>query len=174
MLDTLTTWCCDSVPCYLSLVKPHPIWQTPGSNPYEVAKAVIQCRMLSGRYRVNNLAGKWSVNGDIYCPASSCNQVPETLEHLLLLCPAYSSSRLKVIQKIDLIKNQPVIHLIRTILSGSQRTVMQLLLDASVLPQTILLVQNLGESVLAPIFGFTRTWCYTVHTDRLKSLRNQF
>ena len=38
-------------PKYYSLSKPHPVWLTAGENPYEVEKACIQARMLSGRYR---------------------------------------------------------------------------------------------------------------------------
>ena len=45
-------------PDYMSLARPHPIWWTAGSNPYEVSKAVIQCRMLSGRYRTRLLTSK--------------------------------------------------------------------------------------------------------------------
>ena len=37
-------------PIYMSLARPHAIWWTAGGNPYEVSKAVIQYRMLSGRY----------------------------------------------------------------------------------------------------------------------------
>ena len=37
-------------PEFHSLRRPHPILWTPGSNPHEVAKAVIQLNMLSGRY----------------------------------------------------------------------------------------------------------------------------
>ena len=32
-------------PCFMSVTKPHPIWMTASSNPYEVNKAVVQARM---------------------------------------------------------------------------------------------------------------------------------
>ena len=51
-------------PRYMSLAKPHPIWWTAGSNPYEVAKALIQCRMLSGRYRTCQLTSHWVRRSD--------------------------------------------------------------------------------------------------------------
>jgi hypothetical protein len=35
-------------PEFMSLTKPHPIWTTAGSNPYEVSKAIQQARFLSG------------------------------------------------------------------------------------------------------------------------------
>ena len=35
---------------FYSLAKPHPIWYTAGNNPYEVEKAMIQARLISGCY----------------------------------------------------------------------------------------------------------------------------
>ena len=46
-------------PSYMSLTNPHPIWLHAGS-PYEVKKAVIAARMLSGRYRTDRMARFWS------------------------------------------------------------------------------------------------------------------
>ena len=42
-------------PNFMSLKFPHPIWSTAGTNPYEINKAIIQARMLSGRYRTEGL-----------------------------------------------------------------------------------------------------------------------
>ena len=41
---------------FMSLSQPHPIWTSAGSSPYEVRKATVQARMLSGRYRTCVLA----------------------------------------------------------------------------------------------------------------------
>ena len=46
-------------PSFMSLASPHPLWLTAGS-PFEVSKAVIIARMLSGRYRTDKLMSKWS------------------------------------------------------------------------------------------------------------------
>ena len=46
-------------PYYHSLVYPHPTLSTTGSNPHEVSKAVIQCKMKSGRYRTAALSRHW-------------------------------------------------------------------------------------------------------------------
>ena len=43
-------------PHFHSLSSPHPIFWTAGPNPYEVSKAIVQGRMLSGRYRTELLA----------------------------------------------------------------------------------------------------------------------
>ena len=46
-------------PEFHSLFTPHPILWTPRSNPYEVAKAIVQLRMLSGRHRTANQTLEW-------------------------------------------------------------------------------------------------------------------
>ena len=38
-------------PSFYSLAKPHPVFTSVGSSPYEVEKSKFQARMLSGRYR---------------------------------------------------------------------------------------------------------------------------
>ena len=60
-------------PSFMSLVKPHPIWTTVGSNPFEVTKAIQQARFLSGRYRSESLASHWSNNANGFCLAPTCN-----------------------------------------------------------------------------------------------------
>ena len=38
-------------PQYMSLSHPHPLFQTCGQNSYEICKAVVVAKMISGRYR---------------------------------------------------------------------------------------------------------------------------
>ena len=60
-------------PLYMSLSTPHPLWLTTTSNPYEINKAVVQARMLSGRYRSEGLCRFWSANPNGYCLLQSCS-----------------------------------------------------------------------------------------------------
>ena len=46
----------------------------------------------------------------------------------------------------------------------------QFLLDCSTLPEIIALVQIHGDKLLHQLFKVTRTWCYSIHRDRLKLL----
>ena len=62
-----------SNPKFMSLIRPHPIWTTCGSNPYEVNKAVIQARMLSGRYITDKLACHWTRNTTGTCQLEGCS-----------------------------------------------------------------------------------------------------
>ena len=61
-------------PHYYSLSSPHPLWTTAGSSPYEVKKAVVQARMLSGRYRTEMLRRHWSENKEGHCLFSLTNR----------------------------------------------------------------------------------------------------
>ena len=82
----------------MSLFSPHPIW-THAKSPYEVSKAVIACRMLSGRYRTDRLTRHWTPdNPQGICRLSGCSNQEGTLTHILLYCPALSESRLGMIK----------------------------------------------------------------------------
>ena len=46
----------------------------------------------------------------------------------------------------------------------------QFLIDCSVIPEVISLTKLLGTDALYNLFKVTRTWCYSLHRDRLKIL----
>ena len=75
-------------PHYMSLLKPHPLWTTCGANPFEVNKAIVQARMLSGRYPTDKLVRHWSRNKSGVCLLPGCSgSALGSLEHILLQCP---------------------------------------------------------------------------------------
>ena len=82
-------------PLYMSLSTPHPLWLTTTSNPYEINKAVVQARMLSGRYRSEGLCRFWSANPNGYCLLQSYSDtcLKEDISHILLHCPSLSTTR---------------------------------------------------------------------------------
>ena len=157
-------------PEFHSLTKPHPLLWTAGPNPYEVTKAIIQCKMLSGRYRTELLSSHWSSNVNGYCLIPLCTSVPETLEHILLWCPSYQHVR-EQLQSLWLSTPHPLIkHLTSLILSGSPQDLMQFLLDPSTHPHLILLNQRYGDQPMKIVFHLTRTWCFSIHKERAKLL----
>ena len=79
-------------PSYMSLLAPHPLWLTARSSSYEVIKATVQAKMLSGRYRTEKLCSHWSNNKSGYC-LSGCSSQVEDLSHILLDCPSLSKTR---------------------------------------------------------------------------------
>ena len=85
-------------PAFMSLTRPHPIWTACGSNPFECHKAVITSRMLSGRYLTDRLQRHWTQNKSGKCLLPNCLPAAEgSLEHLLLFCPALSTTRSKLL-----------------------------------------------------------------------------
>ena len=159
-------------PDFHSLTSPHPIFWTAGSNPYEVSKAIIQSRMLSGRYRTAVLTKHWSSDRSGFCQATCCFQIEESLEHILLGCPQYAPVREKLI-RLWLNTTEPRIHqLVTSLLVGPRLSLLQFILDASVNSTVITLRQKSGTDPLKIIFHLTRTWCYTIHRERAKMLGN--
>ena len=83
----------------MSLTRPHPIWTTCGSNPFESHKASIASRMLSGRYLTDKLQRHWTMNKTGVCLLPTCSPPAEgSLEHILLHCPAVSETCAKILK----------------------------------------------------------------------------
>ena len=159
----------------MSLKHPHPIWTSAKSNPYEVNKARIQAIMLSGRYRTESLTKHWTHrDGSCLAPGcrSTCIKQVETIEHLLLVCPSLANIRERVFTIWTRAKvNFPQLaQTISKAMTGKITFRCQFLLDCSVLPEVIVLVQLYGQPVLDQLFYLTRTYCYCLHRERMKIL----
>ena len=137
----------------MSLNRVHPIWSTSGNNSYEVTKAIVQARFLSGRYRCEKLTSHFSTGSKSECSICHDDSIG-TIEHILTSCNALTDIRSKLVNAIesnDRISNQSKI-LIQSYMSSTTNTKVQFLLDASVLPDIISAVQNEGNNILQEIF----------------------
>ena len=110
-------------PEYMSLTKTHPIWTTCGSNPFEVNKAVTQARMLSGRFRTQELCKYFSPKTSglcLICPPEL--QTNEDIEHILVFCKGLSETRAQVMEMWDVkLGNYPVIkNIVKVIMESSE------------------------------------------------------
>ena len=162
-------------PSFMSLSSPHPLWSSAGSSQYEVRKATVQARMLSGRYRSDMLSRHWTrENPDGNCLLPSCllDPTPGTLEHTLVECPGTEPARVRAVALwASYMKDKP--YLLPIV---SQYTVIcpdmfvPFLLDCSTLPLVISEVQKLGKHVMDQLLYMCRTWCFSVHKVRMKSL----
>ena len=160
---------------FYSLSKPHPIWSTAGSNPYEVEKACVQAKMLSGRYRTCLLSRHWSGDSSGKCSLPTCRLTPTpgTLSHILLECQDLSLARKRVFALwSDYLNDKPhLFPIVRSYtLESDPPLYLQFLLDCSVLPDVICLKQSYGRSVHDSLFYLTRTLCFSLHKARLKLL----
>ena len=119
-------------PQYMSLLSPHPLWSTCGSNPYEICKAIVQAKMLSGRYRTDQLLRHF-IKTDGACSICNDNTLG-SIKHLLLLCPALNETRARLMKNLDdeTTISESTKHLIKTTFEANHETI-QMLVDCSVL-----------------------------------------
>ena len=155
-------------PEFMSLKTPHLLWQTTGSNPYEVAKAIQQARFLSGRYRSACLERHWSTNREGIC--FNCKEEPETIEHILITCVAYQETKRRLFRLWLSSKNPIVYELVLGALSSDREYLLQFLLDCSTIPVVIRAAQIHGFELYNELFYLTRTWCFSIHRQRMKGL----
>ena len=155
----------------MSLTKPHPIWLTAGSNPHEISKAVQQARFLSGRYRSACLTKHWANNNrEGYCLAPGCHNKVETIEHILVQCDSYFACRRRLLSLWLSTANRVVLHLLLEALSSETEYFVQFLMDCSVLPQVVTATQIHGFTILNELFYLTRSWCFSLHRQRMRFL----
>ena len=150
-------------PEYMSLCKPHLIWTTCGSNPYEINKAVIQARMLSGRYVTDQLSRHWTDNKTGVCSLPTCTgQEIGSLEHLLLFCPALSETRIRVIGLCLSVASEH---------EELEKIIYTCLFSQNVNVQPVIkLKQASCLNLIKRLFYITRSWCYAIHRSRMNKL----
>ena len=156
----------------MSLRNPHPLWLNAGS-PFEVSKAVVVGRMLSGRYRTDRLARHWTRdNPNGYCRLPGCHYEEGSLDHILLHCPALSPARQNVIKMWSnfLVSRPVLLPILRKYTCESDTLFLQFLLDPSCLP-LVISTANSQPDILKHCMYLTRTWCYTMHNARVKLMK---
>ena len=156
-------------PEFMSVVKPHPILTTAGTS-YDINKMIVQLRMLSGRYRVGTLLRHFSPEISGLCEL--CHLEDENIVHLLVpRCPVLHDRKQPLVEFAQsTLKHSPVAtSIFNEIITSDETTLVQFLLDCSVLPSVITAAQN-DSNILTYLYKATRTWCYTMHRARLKLL----
>ena len=159
-------------PHFHSLVYPHPILSTSGSNPYEICKTVVQCKMKSGQYKTPLLSRHWSPsNPNGYCPAPTCKDTPESLEHLHVQCQYYSVTRRKLSDLWIRKCHSTLAPFLHDILTGSPTILLCFILDPTAHHHVIHLSQVYDQEVISTVCHLTRSWCYAIHKERQKLLK---
>ena len=159
----------------MSLSSPHPLWTSAGS-PFEVSKAVISARMLSGRYRTDRLARHWSSsNPEGLCRLPGCDGQVGSLSHILLHCPALAEARQNCISHWSafLVSRPWLFPAVSYHTLGGEYLHLQFLLDPFVLPMVILAARTHAE-IMQSCFYLARTWNFTIHLtrERLRKMWN--
>ena len=161
-------------PAFLSLTSPHPIFTSLKGNPYENQKAKIQSRFISGRYRTERLCRFWSSNKAGICLLESCRslRISEELDHIIFSCQGLSDTRLRLVNFTkNYVANKPILQpIIDAYLFETRDIFCQFIVDCSVLPLVIAAYQLYGPTIHEHLYHITRTWCHTLHRDRLRHL----
>ena len=130
--------------------------------------------MLSGRYLTDKLQRHWTQNKAGTCLLPSCFPGSEgSLEHLLLRCPALSSTRARLLSLCSKVaaEHEELSRIINLVLqSREQVTIMQFLLDCSTMPDIIRSTQLFGTVIRDRLLYVGRTWCYNIHRERMNQL----
>ena len=157
---------------FMSLSTIHPLFSTCGSNPYEVSKAVVQARWLSGRARVESLTRHWDMSNKVGM-CLLCRDVCPTLgtiEHFLLSggCPALAEARLSMLNFFQsyMVSRPYLLPIFQSSWDVDNFSTMQLLLDCSVIPTIIKLSENQNNTVMSDIFYLTRTFVFKIYLTR--------
>ena len=157
-------------PDLYSLTRPHYIWLTSASNPFECSKSTVLARMLSGRFRTETLCKYWSSNKMGFCRAPTCRETSGTLEHLLVTCPALDSTRERLynmwLQKSVMF---PSLHsTIREILDCDESTKTQFILEPLAFPQIANDFLNHGQRFIEQLSYLTRTFAFYIDREYRK------
>jgi hypothetical protein len=159
---------------HMSLTRPSVIWTSCGSSTFEVQKATVQARMLSGRYRTCWLRRHWSGDQTGACRVPGCTvDTPGTLLHLATgQCPglAPATARAAGHWQSFLHYHPALLPLIQVYSVGSPEEFLKFLLDPSTQPGVITLAQEQGHEVVGQACYLARTWLYTLHRARLEGL----
>ena len=156
---------------YMSLCQPHPIWTTAGSSPFEVKKATVQARMLSGRYRTCWLRRHWSGDQTGHCRVPGCTDQPGTLQHLATgECSGLTGAltRSVALWKSFLQQNPILFPVVKQY--SLSNSFLSFLIDPTTKPEVISLTQINGKQISEKLCYMTRTWLFYMHKERLKLL----
>ena len=99
-------------------------------------------------------------------------EIKEDIEHILLYCNSLALARNRLVDfTLKYSCSFPFLRdILLTVTQPNHTHYVQFLLDCSVIPQVISLRQKHGDIVLHHLFKVSRTWCYSLHRERLKLL----
>ena len=124
---------------------------------------------MSGRYRTEDLTKYWSDNRSGYCLAPTCHNIPGTLMHLLLVCPALVATR-KRLHEMWLTRSSefPSLNLfIVQVMQAPLPIQLQFILDPATFPDIISLSQQFGPKIIEQVFYLVRTFAFYIHKQKL-------
>ena len=156
-----------------SLIRPHYMWSMAASNPFECSKSSVLAKFVSGRYRTDMLCRHWGKNRSGFCQAPSCSSTPGTIEHILVTCPALSTTRERLYQMwLDKSVMFPTLHsTIRQVLASAPAIIVQFVLEPLAFPPILADSKSHGEQFTHQLSYLTRTFAFYMHKQYKENLR---
>ena len=148
-------------PEYMSLVKPHPLWLTCGSNPFEVNKAVIQ----AGCYLEDTTQICLPVTGQGILMAS-------VVDLKLAQCQALMEVRRKMMKLMyEVSEESPQLyHIISWVPSLPTGYIGSVLVGLLQFVHVANMCQKCGNKLKPRLFLISRNWCYSIHRRRMTQI----
>ena len=156
----------------MSLSRPHLLWTTCHGNSYELNKATIQAKYLSGRFRTEKLLSHFSHTNSQFCQLHPLTETVGDIYHHLVFCPVLQECRNNIFKYWEQIAsdNNAASKILSQIQKATPDIFLQFILDCSVLPHVISAAQIEGYTLYDILFKATRTYCYSVYRTRRKLL----
>ena len=153
-----------------SLTKAHYMWTAAASRPFECSKSTILSRMASGRYRTEMLCRHWNNNKAGHCKSPTCQQIPGTLEHLLVACQGLTETRERMyLMWLEKSVMFPVLHsTIREVLDCDEEQIVQFILEPLAFPQLLSAYKIHGQAFINQLSYLTRTYAFNIHREYQK------
>ena len=159
---------------HMFLVTPSPLWTFCRGLQYEVRRATVQTRMVSGRYRTCWLRRHWTAGESGACRVPGCTgNTPGTLLHLATgQCPGLTISvRAALHHWRDFVSSNPLLlPILQEYAAGDPEVFLSFLLDPITQSPVIALARHAGSEVIDQLCHLTRTWLYQLHKERLEKL----
>ena len=147
------------------LGRPHLIWEFSQHHPFEVSKAIIVARLMSGRYRTDKLRRHWTQNREGFCLAPTCRNVVGDIPHMFVSCPAIRSIRHRILS----FWNQksapcpPLLSFLSKVEGFPPEVFAQFIVNPTLFPEVAGLCQIYGLGLLGHIFYLTRTYAFHIN-----------
>ena len=83
----------------------HPVWSTVRDSIYDSRRAQTKCRLLTGTYALQSHRAVFNQHAvDATCKL--CRSAPETRQHFLVECQAFSDERRKYLSQVSVVTNR--------------------------------------------------------------------
>ena len=107
-----------------------------------------------------------------YCLADNCSEITGDLAHMLVQCPALTSTRERLIKFwLDKSVTTPALYkFISEIIRSSPQAQTQFIVDPCQFPPIQELWNSLGQDMIDHVYYLTRTFAYYMHRAKMISL----